>query len=120
MRRLLTTAAAAAVVAVVAVPAAAQGAQPSARAQAKPALVRVQILTRFQEAVARKGRVRARVAFKGRGVVRIGGRLLTTENGRRRAPRLLFAPRAAAPPPRHAHGGPHAHEARPRSPSPHA
>ena len=52
------------------------------RAKPKSFPARVEILTRSQATVARRGRVRARIAFKGRGVARIGGRILMADGGR--------------------------------------
>ncbi|MBA2793004.1 MAG: hypothetical protein H0U32_03290, partial [Thermoleophilaceae bacterium] len=75
MRPLAITAFAGVALAALAAPAAAQEPRQAAAGKAKPSLVRVEILTRSQSAVARKGLVRARIAFKGRGVVRVGGRV---------------------------------------------
>lgn len=73
MRRLAITAFVAVALAVLSVPAAAQGPKQGSATQAKPTSTRVEILTRAQSSVARRGRVRARIYFAGRGIVRIRG-----------------------------------------------
>ena len=56
------------------------GAATAGQAQAKqPFPPRVEILTRSQAAAVKGGRVTARVAFKGRGVVRLGGRIIAQD-----------------------------------------
>ncbi len=72
---------------------AALGAVAAGDAAAKqPFPVRVEILTRSQADVVKGGRVTARVAFKGRGVVRLGGRIVARDGTRRRVPRLVRRP----------------------------
>ncbi|HZI92463.1 MAG TPA: hypothetical protein VFD31_12680, partial [Thermoleophilaceae bacterium] len=62
---------------------------PTAGAQAPTGgPVRVEILSRSQQAVARGSRVRVRVSSRRKGLVRLGGRVVTFPSGRRRVVRL--------------------------------
>ena len=110
MRRLAISAFAVLALATLSGPATAQESRQAAAGKAKPSLVRVEILTRSQSGVARKGLVRARIAFKGRGVVRVGGRVRAGS----RSLKLFRAKAPAAPPARHTHRGPEAHAKRHR------
>lgn len=86
MRRGVITAILAAAVCAVGAP----HAQAKPRAQVKlPFPARVEILTRSQLDAANTGRVTARLAFKGRGVVRVSGRILIQDGARQRALRLV-------------------------------
>ena len=91
MRRGAITAIAVATLCVAATPATAEMPAKAAAAKA-PFPARVQILTRSQAQVIRSGQVVARVAFKGRGVVRLRGRIAAVAGKARRQPRLFGRP----------------------------